>query len=362
MPTPTEVDSGGYFTVEPLTPDGHVVKMELAGTYYQIGYALGKWYQEQGHIPRALTPAERKIARGMLGFYQSLDPQLLEQLQGLYAAYDLDLYDVDTGIPIWDEDGIRIMLPGLVEAHSCSVIYSRPEATSDGHARFGRNHDWPTELSDVALVFTAPQGGYATAVMTRGVPGLAASDGMNSEGLALGLASVSNPGYQLPDGPALVSNLAYRLVLEHSADVEQALKMLEMIPVTFVNPNPEELITHILLADRSGDSAVVEFTAQGVVVSRTDTPYQVMTNSHWSGPADQPGCPRYQTATGQLAGNVGRIDTAGLMGILFSLQSSTQWTVLYDLEDRSLVLTLPGDGFRELFEYSLADFVERVGR
>jgi hypothetical protein len=58
----------------------------------------------------------------------------------------------------------------------------------------------------------------------------------------------------------------------------------------------DETISHILLADRSGASAVVEFLPEGVVVSRTDTPYQVMTNSHWAGPSDQPNCERYRTA------------------------------------------------------------------
>ena len=139
-------------------------------------------------------------------------------------------------------------------------------------------------------MFTAPKAGYSTVVMTRGLPGFAANEGMNSEGLALGLASVSNVGHASPTEPALMSNAAYLLILEQSVNVEEVIAFLRRIPIAFVNPSPDEVISHILLADRSGTSAVLEFIPEGIVVGRTDAPNQVMTNSYWAGPADQPKC------------------------------------------------------------------------
>ena len=354
------ISTGAYWSVQPLTQDFSVTRIEAAGTHEEIGYLLGQWYREQGHLPRKLATDEREMAQALLAFYQDVAPNIEQQLRGVYAAYDLSLDDVSEGIPVWDEDGIRILIPGLVEWHSCSVIAVRPEMTADGHARLGRNHDWPTRLTDVLLVFTLPEEGYPTVVMTRGFPGFTASDGMNGEGLALGLASVRNIGYESPAEPALVSTAAYRLVLEQSANVEEAIEVLRRLPIAFVNSSSNEVISHILLADRSGASAVVEFLPEGIVVSQTDTPYQVMTNSHWSGPADQPNCQRYRTAVEELEAADEAVDDNRMMEVISSIQASTQWTVVYDLEELSLELTLPESGFLYRNRFSLADFVAQM--
>jgi len=343
-----------------LTSDYPIEKIEVAGTYEEIGYAFGQWYQDRGFLPRPLTADERQVAHELLTFYEDVHPGILEQARGMYAAYGLNLDSVSEGIPIYDAEGVRILLPGLIEHDACSVVFARPEMTVDGHARLGRNYDWPTVVPDTTLVFTHPEGGYPTVIMTTRTPGFSAADGLNSQGLAFGFASVGAAGYRSPAGPALVSGFAYRFVLEHSADVEEAIAMLRSIPITFVNGSPESLITHILLADRSGASAVVEFLPEGVVVSRTDTPYQVMTNSHWAGPSDQPNCWRYQTAIEGLEEARGKIDMEGLMTVMSSIHGSTQWTIVYDLEDLSLALALPGDDFSTHYAFSLADFIARM--
>jgi predicted choloylglycine hydrolase len=349
-----------FWSIQSLPSFFPVRMIEVAGSYEEIGHALGKWYQSQGYTPSSLNASQQEKARELIAFYDSVKPSINKQLRGVYAAYGLSLDEAGQGIPIWDDQGIRILLPGLVEQHSCSVVFSRPEIADDKHARLGRNHDWPESLTDTLLVFTYPPVGYPTVVMTRGTPGFTANDGMNSQGLAFGLASVNNLGYRTPDGPSLPSNSAYRLVLENSANVEEAIDMLQSIPIAFINPSPDEVISHILLADRSGASAVVEFLPQGIVVSHADTPYQVMTNSNWAGTADQPGCPRYRTAVAELEKARGKLDTEGLVSVMASIRSSTQWTVVYDLEDLSLVLTLPGDDFSTPHWFSLAEFMSRM--
>jgi hypothetical protein len=85
-----------------------------------------------------------------------------------------------------------------------------------------------------------------------------------------------------------------------------------------------------------------------------------MTNSHWAGPADQPNCQRYQSAVERLEKEKGKIDTEGLMTVMFSIHGSTQWTIVYDLEELSLVLALPGADFSTRYEFSLSDFVARM--
>ncbi len=358
---PSTATPQAHWSARPLAPDHSVTQIEVAGSHTEIGRLLGHWYRDQGCLSRRLTAGEQQTARALLAFYGDVAPNRLQQLRGLYAAFDLNLDDASDGIHVWDEEGIRILLPGLAERHSCSVIATRPEMATDGHGRLGRNHDWPAALTDVLLVFTAPETGHPTVVMTRRMPGFAASDGMNAAGLASGLASVRNVGYASPAGPALVSTAAYRLVLEQCANVAEAVAMLRRLPVAFINASPDELVSHILLADRSGASAVVEFLPEGIVASQTDTPYQVMTNSHWAGPADQPSCPRYNAAAAGLEGVRGALDEAPMMKIIRSIHGSTQWTIVYDLQDLSLQLSLPGDGFSHVYEFSLADMLARLG-
>jgi hypothetical protein len=96
------------------------------------------------------------------------------------------------------------------------------------------------------------------------------------------------------------------------------------------------------------------------ISENSDAPYQVMINSHWAGPADQPDCPRYQMAVEELEKARGRIDMERLMAVMSSVQSSTKWTVLYDLEDRSLVLALPGVDLSIQYRFSLAESCARM--
>ncbi len=361
-PPPTETPSPtphpvAYWSVEELTPNYPIRKIEVAGTYAEIGYAFGQWYREQNFIARRLDPEEREAARGMLALYAETHLGIIEQMGGIYAAYGRDLGELKYGIPVW-KSWWKFLLPGLVDSSMCSVAFARPEMTVDEHARLGRNNDWMVAMPQTTLLFTYPEeeDAYPTALMTVGAPNFTAFDGLNSQGLALGIASVEEAEYEPPSGQSLIDLQAYRLVLETCANVEEAVAMLQDLPLAF----SPQFGTHVLLADKTGDSAVVEFLPSGVEVSRTSTPYQVMTNKHWAGPADQPTCARYQTGTDLLRRQRGRLDTGGMLEVMFELHESTQWTIVYDLEELSLVLTLPDDGFSKRYEFSLSDFVTRM--
>ncbi len=353
-PTPTPI-VGAYWTTERIVSSYPLKKIEAAGTYEEIGRAFGEWYQKQGFSPRPLTVEEQETARATLALYKDLYPGAVEQMRGIYAAYDLNLDDVSEGIPVW-EDWWSFLLPGVVYNPFCSVAFARPEMTDDGHARLGRNNDWASAMPQTTLVFAYPAGAYPAVIMTVGAPSFTAFDGMNDRGLALGVAAVDAAGYPSDTHPALIDLQVYRILLETCADVEEAIGVLQETPLVF----SPEFGTHVLLADRSGASAVVEFLDEGVVVSRADTAYQVMTNSHWAGPADQADCSRYQAAVGALEDGRGQLDTEGMMEVMAAVHTSTQWTVVYDLQDLTLTLSLPTDNFTNRYEFSLADFVSRM--
>jgi len=349
-----------HFSIRELDSAESLLVFEVAGSYQEIGYVLGAWYRDRGLLPQLLNEQEKKAAMSLISFYESIDSKIVDQIRGMYLAYGLDLDEMEAGIPVSDVDGIDVLLPGLIRHHSCSVVFARPEINFDNHPRLGRNYDYPEEIQDLTLMFTYPDGGYPTAIITPRTPGLTAADGINSQGLALGFASVEDLGYDAPPGEALISSFAYRYILEHSASVDEAMEWIRSIPIKFVPSSPPGIITHLLIADQSGDSAVVEFLPGGVIVNRSHTPFQVMTNNLWVDVEERTSCDRYRSALMSLESGMGTINSSSLMDTLSDLRSSTQYSVVYDLQELSLMLTLPSSNFSNEYEFSLSEFMERM--
>ena len=359
---PTSVPSETYLQIQEIDPEGSLAIIEVAGSYEEIGRLLGEWYLDHGFSPRLLSEEEKEDAESLITFYETVDPFIVDQLRGMYAAFGLEFDDLQEGIQVAENENVEILLPGIISDHSCSVVFARPEITTDNHPLLGRNYDFPEEIHDLTLLFTFPEGGYPTAILTPRYPGLAAADGINSQGLALGFASVADVGYDPPSGDALISSLAYRYVLEHSADVGEAIELLRTIPIVFVPSSPEGTITHLLLADKSGDSAVVEFLPEGVIASKSEKPFQVMTNNLWVDSEERESCQRYCIAVDLLERGSGNINSLSVMSILSELRGSTQYSVVYDLHDLSLRLSLPKSDFSEEHDFSLINFMDQMER
>jgi predicted choloylglycine hydrolase len=358
---PASAPGDVYYRIQDIDSEGSLEIIEVAGSYEEIGRLLGEWYQDHGFIPRLLSEEEKQEADSLLAFYETVNPFIVDQMRGMYAAFGLELDDLQEGILVDNIENAEILLPGIISRHSCSVVFVRPEITSNNHPLLGRNYDFPEEVRDLTLLFSLPTGGYPTAILTPRFPGLIAADGINNHGLALGFASVTDVGYDPPPGHALISSIAYRYVLEQSTNVNEAVELLQTIPIVFVPSSPEGTITHLLLADKSGASAVVEFLPEGVVAIKSENPFQVMTNNLWVAREERESCQRYCLAVDRLEKDSGNINTISLMTILADLRSSTQYSVVYDLQDLTLRLSLPSSGFSAEHEFSLIDFMDRVG-
>jgi len=357
---PASAPGDVYYRIQEIDSEGSLEIIEVAGSYEEIGRLLGEWYQDHGFVPRLLSEEEKQEADSLLTFYGTVDSFIVDQMRGMYAAFGLELDDLQEGIPVDNIENVEILLPGIISRHSCSVVFVRPEISSDNHPLLGRNYDFPEEVRDLTLLFSFPAGGYPTAILTPRFPGLIAADGINSQGLTLGFASVADIGYASPPGDALISSFAYRYVLEHSATVDEAIELLQSIPIVFPPSSPEGIITHLLLADQSGDSAVIEFLPQGVVANKSEKPFQVMTNNLWGDREERESCHRYCLAVDRVEKDSGNINTMSLMTILGELRSSTQYSVIYDLQDLTLRLSLPSSGFSAEHEFSLIAFMDRM--
>ena len=245
-------------------------------------------------------------------------------------------------------------------AWACSLF----AALGDAENRlYGRNFDW--EFSPALLLYTEPADGYASVSMVdiayfgfddqkvRALlrqplgelrPLLQAPhwpfDGMNEQGLAVGMASV--PRGRVPPDPAkpTIGSLGIiREILDHARDVDEALALLEAYNID-MEGGPD---LHYLVADRSGRSLLVEFYEGQMVVTPNEQPWHQATNFVTASmpAASEAGCWRYEGIEATLSQNGGDLDPDGAMELLSSVsQTNTQWSAVYGLSTGQIQVTM----------------------
>jgi len=208
---------------------------------------------------------------------------------------------------------------------------------------FGRNFDW--DPNPAMIVHARPPGGHASVSVSdvsyvldgRSAPDLKDAvarrrlghavllpfDGMNDQGLAVGLAQV--PDAELPartPGRALVGTTRIiRLMLDRAATVEEAVALMRRYDVDFTG-GPQ---VHYLIADRSGRSVVAEYGGGKLHVIDD----RVLTNITMAGTGRRERLTdtRYRT----LAEGIGT--SADALDLLRRVaQPHTRWSVVYDLD------------------------------
>jgi len=254
---------------------------------------------------------------------------------------------------------------------ACSLFASMGD--NEDH-KFGRNFDW--EYSPGLLLFTDPPDGYASASMVDitylgfeaedlGVlhelelaeltPLLDAPkwpfDGMNEAGLAIGMAAV--PGGKMktdPQKPNIGSLEIIRQVLDNSADIHEAIAIMESYNIDF-RGGPD---LHYLIADRSGEAALVEYFQGEMHIILNDNPWHMATNFTISSVNDPIGqCARYDRLSAEIQGTGGNLDSGSAMQLLSSVsQNNTQWSVLYNLQNGAIEVTM-GRGFDRTHKFQL---------
>ncbi|MEA1976426.1 MAG: C45 family peptidase [Chloroflexota bacterium] len=239
---------------------------------------------------------------------------------------------------------------------------------------FGRNFDW--EFSPALLLFTDPPDGYASVSMvdlayyfdtpavtqlmdldlndrspllnTPSMP----FDGLNEKGLAIGMAAVpQSPTPSDPNNKSVGSLGVIRMILDQAASVEEALTIMRGVNILW-NGGPQ---LHYLIADASGEAALVEFVAGEMVVLTNTNPWHQATNfllSNTSGSADGI-CHRYDVITERLQDKQGDLSLGEAMGLLSDVsQPSTQWSVIYQLHTGQISLAM-GRHYSEIHAFQL---------
>jgi hypothetical protein len=240
----------------------------------------------------------------------------------------------------------------LVEIDRCSTVAVR---TPGDKMFFGRNLDW---LHDACLILRVHKNGIPTSVsvidlhylnldrddlentsLLERLPLLFApyyvQDGMNQHGVAV--ADMSVDGVEVPhDGarPNVLHSTVMRLILDYARSTEEAIEILKQYNIFFVATT-----CHLMIADASGKSAVVEFIDGKVEVTHGKDYWQVCTNHQICGTSEEDSdatCDRYRAASEQLAQASAAAGMDDVMRIMESVSKEnwTMWSSVYDLSAR----------------------------
>jgi hypothetical protein len=212
----------------------------------------------------------------------------------------------------------------------------------------GRNFDWNDRPA--LLLFNHPKDGYESVAMLdlsylqiRGKDldwparlrllndaAFFPFDGMNERGIAIGMMALDDaePAYD-PHKVTIGTLAAIRLVLDYASNLDEAVGLLGQYNIDFSNGPP----VHFLIADSSGNSAVIEFQKDGLVALPNAQSWQVCTNFPLAGKSPKQAansCWRYQKASQALEMNHGVLSREQAMSLLKDVsQTITQWSVVY---------------------------------
>lgn len=268
---------------------------------------------------------------------------------------------------------LEINIPSL----GCSTFLAK-NAESDGYL-FGRNFD--LTYSPGMFVRTKPDDGYASismvnlgfigygkeklpdtmldSLLTLAAP-YAPLDGMNEKGLCVGVLLIdTEPTNQQTEKIDITTTTAIRMLLDKAATVEEAVELLSQYDMH----SSANSCYHFQIADASGKSVVVEYINDEMKLVEPTESYQAATNFLLT-PGDYDfgkGQDRYAAMMEELGEKEGILNEKEAMGLLEKVSqdphktesgsmSSTQWSVVYDMEELSAIISM-GQDYSEQYTY-----------
>ena len=250
---------------------------------------------------------------------------------------------------------------------ACSCFAAMPQT---GDAHFGRNFDWNNDPA--LLLFTDPPDAYASVSMVdisylgfgmeepsredrhRLVEApFMPFDGMNEYGVAVGMMAVPRAEGGNDPGKVTIDSLhAIRLVLDYARNVNEAIDLLKKYNIDFTGGPP----LHYLIADRGGNSVVVEYLDGRMTVIPNNDTWQVATNFILSDVTlnqAKSTCDRYQIAYDTLSMTAGQISLEESMSLLQDVsQDNTIWSVVYDMTSGEIHVVM-GRAYEHTLDFKL---------
>jgi choloylglycine hydrolase len=302
-----------------------------------------------------LTPTPTKTAQeDDLPEYAFNTLKTLEKVDD-YPLYTMTYYG-DYHHRAAAEIGQRAVLAEVTSLNEFAWGCSLFAAFGDEHNMlYGRNFDW--EYSPALLLFTNEPGALASVSMVDiaylGYGGDKAEtllelplseleglldapflpfDGMNESGLTVGMAAVPAGNMLIdPEKDTIGSLRVIREMLDYANQVDEALEILRRYNIDMGGGPP----LHYLIADKFGDSVLVEFYRGEMVVIPNETPWHQATNFLRASAGDSTDgiCWRHDAISERLEQQRGQVTVEGALDLLEAVsQIGTQWSVVYEVD------------------------------
>ena len=239
---------------------------------------------------------------------------------------------------------------------------------------YGRNFDW--EFSPAVLLFTHPADGYASVSMvdiaylgfsSTSLANLQETelkdrlallnapaipfDGMNEAGLAIGMAAVPSGNIKPdPTKPTVGSLGIIRVILDQAATVKDAIPLFESYNIDFEGGPP----IHYLIADASGEAALIEFYQGDMHVLKNQNPWYQATNFLASSVFSPDGqCWRYDKISQTLADVSGNLSVLDAIDLLSDVsQGMTQWSLVYGMSTGQIQIVM-AQNYKDIHVFDL---------
>lgn len=330
------------------------------------------WLKWSAIILTVLVAVGTYAARDYVRTLQSLRrvPGTNAFVMDYYVDYHLDeMRQHGMDVKHVEESCVRTLLPDFVATTTpylkkffvpagiktigqhCSTVVMR---SSDGHVYFGRNFDYYNDVFLILRIHDA-QGLASIAVidlkyvnlnrkdldqtnLLQRFPLLFAPyylmDGMNRHGLAVSDMAVpeAQPPYD-PAKPDLIHSAMMRILLDYARTTDEAVQLVESYNVHFV-----ETPVHLMVADATGKSCVIEFIDGKMRVTPGGNSSQICTNHLvWqkSEEDNEAACDRFRTGAAAVRSLGGKISDSDAVDVIrsMSVDGFTMWTSIYDLTD-----------------------------
>lgn len=312
---------------------------------------------------RTLLSVKEKGDTGIYEVNYAADYKLDELLQSGGASTEEELvqYIIKTMLK-----GLPIEVPYEIPNLACSTFYAQ---TPENGYIFGRNLD--NQTTDLAVVRTSPKGAYSSVSVVNlsflgynetftpnklqnRINTLATAffplDGVNEMGLAVGVLQLQAPATaQQSDKPDVGTTLAIRAMLDKCADVDEALAFLRSVDMFAAAKG----CYHFQIADAKGNSVVVSYVNNEIVVTEKENGFIAATNFYLHEVPfeyEKQGLDRYEILEKKLTETNSVLTAQEGMNLLEAARItgtdpdekgrvySTQWSSIYDLTNPSLSL------------------------
>ena len=232
-------------------------QVSLKGSYYDMGFQYGKLLEKVGFRLPKISKKTMQLGLESKPFVESIFPEFLEELQGIAAVTSLDF------------DSLCAFSLVVQEVPSCSMF-----AINTGNQTFiGRNYDmYYSFKDDLEITLCDPSGAYRSVSHSDIFVGR--EDGINEKGLGVaqsGIISYLKPG------------LSFWVIVRYILDKCSSIKA----GIDFLIDIPHYSTMTYLLADPTGNMAIVEVGPKDEIMIREPAKNFLVSTNHYNHPKMQ---------------------------------------------------------------------------